>query len=213
MVVLLIGMVVGGVYSFIAITAMILTARYYLTSGFARAFSGVLGTITVQLIWILIAVLGIKTIGYHPGGAVGSSPVTYPSYFTIFSSLLIFYLAYKVLRAPVPKVSKETKSVNKKAFLALFSVAISMPIRIVGYAALFIAFGASFQNFSSTVPEFELIIGGVLGVSIFWMGYISLLSLVRNKITEQSIYKFSRIGAIILIVMGALPLFSLLRHF
>ncbi|MCX7124057.1 MAG: hypothetical protein NTV32_10445 [Gammaproteobacteria bacterium] len=213
MAVLLIGVAVGVVYSFIAITAMILTARYYLTSGFVRAFSGVLGTITVQLIWILVSVLGIKTIGYHPGGAAESSSVTYPSYLTIFSSLLIFYLAYKVLRAPVPKLGEETKSGNKKAFLALFSVAISVPVRIVGYAALFIAFGASFQTFSSTVPEFELIIGGVLGVSIFWMGYILLLSLVRNKITEQCIYKFSRVGAIILIIMGALPLLSLLRHF
>lgn len=202
---LIFGFIIGFCYSLLAVTSMILFTRYTIIHGWRTGMASALGFITAQLIWAIAGILFLGLVGFH----ATSSGFSDPAYFIIPGSILIFYLAYKVYTAPMPSLETEAKQKSLGAFSLLFSLAISRPMRLFGYAGLYALTGAHINvvHYGTWLP---LVIGVMIGVSIYWFGLLGIILRLKEKITPEGIYKFSKIGAIIIAGLGVLSLLSLL---
>ena len=117
-------------------------------------------------------------------------------------------MAYRVYTAPMPKLDENRPKSHYGALISMFLIAMARPMRFMGYAGLFMLSGAHI-NVTHYLTWLPLVIGVILGVSIYWFGLVFVVAKLREKVTPNWIYKFSKIGAIVIVVIGVLSLLSL----
>ena len=201
---LLFGFIIGFCYSLLAVTNMILATRYTLIGGIKAGIAAVSGNIAAQIIWAVAGVLFLGLFGFH----AGNESIGNPAYFVIPGFIIILYMAYKVYTAPMPNLEEAGDKYHFGAFLSMFVVAISRPIRAIGYAGLYMLCGAHIEvtHYLTWLP---LVVGVVIGVMIYWLGIVIIVSRFREKVTPHGIYRFSKIGAFVIVGIGLLSLISL----
>ena len=136
------GLCTGFFYTFISISGMILVAHYIIGKSAKSGFLAVLGIITVQCVWALIASLILF-------GFIKNVDLQGPIY-TLIGSAILFGMAIKIYRSRERYNQHDNISSNPlKIFMGGFLLALAFPIRIAGYAAFFTALKISPLTFST----------------------------------------------------------------
>lgn len=203
---LFIGIIIGLIYSMIGISVMILTTRYILTKDLLHGIYASIGTIIAQMIWATIAVFAIKLLHFHVSDMTTEM---HKLYFVLPSMLFLFFIAYRIYNAPMPVTKETTRLSVFGAFATLFTLSISRPIRILGYAVLFSIFVVHLESFT-LFHILMLLLGVLCGLSLWGFAFCVIATYFREKITPQAILKFSRICALLIFILAFLPLLSLL---
>ena len=186
------GLCIGFFYTFISISSMILTAHYIVGKGLCQGIMASLGTIAVQILWAAIAVLILI-------GLIKSTNVDHPS-FAMIGSAILFFMALKVYRGREKFDQHDSLSSNPlKAFGAGALMALAIPIRILGYLAIFGALHAHPQTAEKGVFP---VVGVAIGSFLFWL--IFSLSIFRSKkmISPKILQTFHRYAALILVLFS-----------
>lgn len=203
--VILFGLVIGFAYSLISVSNMILTARYVISDGMKGGAFASLGTIVAQLIWIIVAILFLRYVGF---GIDGHSSIE-SNITSIFGAGLLFYLAYRVYKAPLPKEDEAGKKRSVEPFAVLFILSMSKYGRFIGYAGLYYLLHIQL-DWSDPAKQIILCVATLIGVTVFWGTFVHLVLKKREKFTPRFILKFNRVGAVVLFLMGVFVLISMM---
>ena len=194
------GLCTGFFYTFISISGMILVSHYIMGKSAKMGWIASLGIVTVQFIYALIASLIIF-------GFITAVDIENPIYILI-GSVILFIMAVKIYRSREKYNQKDKTSSNPlKAFIAGFLMALAIPIRILGYAAIFTALKIHPQTASNI---FFPVIGVALGSFLWWISYVICIKKTHKMISPKTLQKFHRYAALILILFS---LFGLSRLF
>ncbi len=206
---LLIGILSGFFYSFLAIGAMVLVMRYVLIEDVAAGVAAGIGVSLAQMVWAVIACAALSLSHFHLlVGKQVDSVQGYDASFAMLSVLILGFMAYRILRNPVPTAEQLGDLKRGRAFLVLLLVSITRPIRILGYVALFSLLGAH-RIRGDLLGGGMLVIGVGLGSFIWWWIYSAMVGQLRHKMTHQHIKRVSQVGAILLILLAIVSLVSL----
>lgn len=199
MLVLLKGLCTGFFYTFISISGMILVAHYIVGKGMRLGITAALGIVAVQVVWAAVAVLVLM-------GLIRSANINHPS-FAIIGSAILFFMAIKTYRGREKFDQHDTlSSKGWKAFGAGLLIALVIPIRILGYAAIF----AALQVHTPRIEEGVLAVAGTaLGSFLFWLIFSLSIGKKREMISPKSLQKFHRYAALILILFSFTGLLQL----
>ena len=195
------GFCTGFFYTFISISGIVLVAHYCIQENIKRGFLAAFGIICVQTVWAILGLLILT--GSSKGIQEGSRS------FTIIGSLILFLMAVKIYRRQhYNSEQSPLKSHPLAVFGAGFLIALAIPVRILGYAALFAVLGIHKHGY--TLWEGSLpIIGVILGTFCWWILFLFTLHRNQKAISSQLLQKFQRYAACILIAFSAIGLLQL----
>jgi threonine/homoserine/homoserine lactone efflux protein len=185
----------------ICITVINSTIVYGFTGGLSAAF----GVVLADWIYIAIAVFFLEI----------ATQVVQPNFLSIIAIpglIFLFYVSYKFWITDVSKI-KENKSVktksNFKRFGALFIMTITGPTTIFSYSFIF----SNFINdkLNNTFVASDILLGASFGTFSFYLLLVSILSLVRKKMTTQLIAVMNKFASIIIFTFGITILFKTLQ--
>ncbi len=175
---------------------MILVAHYIIGKGAKSGLIAALGVITTQIIWALIASLILfgffKSINLE-------SPI-----YTLIGSTILFIMAIKIYRSREKYDQHDTISSNPlKIFAAGSLIALAIPIRILGYAAIFVALKIHFLTLTESLLP---VIGVAIGSLLWWSIFILSIKNSKKMISPKTLQQFHRYAALILIIFSLIGL-------
>jgi len=175
---------------------MILVAHYIMGKSAKMGLVTSLGVMTVQFIYSLIASLIIF-------GFITSVDMENPVY-TLIGSAILFIMAVKIYRGREKYDQKDQTSTNPlKAYIAGFLIALAIPIRILGYTAIFTALKIHPQT---AITVFFPAIGVALGSFLWWIIYVICIKKTHKMISPKTLQQFHRYAALILILFSLIGL-------
>jgi len=191
----------GFFYTFISISGMILVSHYLLRKSFGQGMMASLGIVAVQVLWS-----GIATFILF--GLIKSANINHPI-IVLIGSAILFIMAIKVYRGREKFDQHDTLSSNPlKAFGAGFLLSLAIPIRILGFAAIFAALGM--HDRTPTIGEALLpMIGVAIGSFLFWLIFCISIHHSKKMIAPKTLLKFHRYAALILIIFSLIGLLNL----
>jgi len=193
-------LITGFFYTFVAVSSIIVSANYAVKYGWFSGFISGLGNVMVQLVWVIIAAFCML-----PGSGFLT---TYSTVFSVFGIIILFFFAYKIYTSPLDlKAQDSDKGSFFKGFIFNLGLSFGVPIRILGYAAIFMGFGI--HTTVSLDSMFPLVAGVVLGTALWWLVFSWIVGLARNKITENAFRWCNRVGAVFLACVGVFSAISL----
>lgn len=198
------GFIIGFLYSLLAVSTLIITAQEVIKQGFKAGLIASLTNFVIQLLWAAAAVMCLLLYSHISGFTDFHSR---PSIWEILPGVVVMlYFAYRIYKAPRPHPDiPQEKLSTKKLIGTIALLSLSKPIRILGYLAFFSMMGIH-RSALSTMTSLELILGTGLGCLVFWLLLSTLASVFRKKITDYALWRASKIGAIIILVLALLQL-------
>ncbi|WP_337266762.1 LysE family transporter [Oryzifoliimicrobium ureilyticus] len=167
-----------------------------LEKGFWAGFSGGLGTAVGDATYALVAVAGLAAFSQTMSAA--RLPLA------IGGGLLLLWLGIHGLRKGEIKAADIGASGFVRTTAATFFLTISNPATILSFGALFAGLGLTDETrrFSSAV-----IVAGVFGGSLFWWFSLSgLVSLARDRLSDDFTHKVATVTNYLLIGFGIFAL-------
>jgi len=198
---LLIGIGVSVTFTLLSITNMILISRYTLIQGVKIGLWSATGAMLGQFIWGIAGLLFLIFVGFGHGN------FNHPSYIALPAAAFIFYIAYRIYTAPIPEIKTE-KNNTLGAFSVVLAATLVKPQRLFAFAGLFILFGAHTKSLHALATWLPLSGGIIIGSLIAWILFVLIVACFRKKATPEVIHRFSKIGAIIIILIGITSLAS-----
>ncbi len=190
------GICTGVFYTFISISGMILVAHYIIGKNFRLGLTATLGIVAVQVFWSAVALLIMM-------GLVKSANINYPS-FSLIGSTILFIMAIKIYRGREKFDQHDALSGRPlKAFAAGALISLVIPIRVLGFAAIFAAIRVHTTKINEGIFP---VIGVAIGSFLFWL--IFSLSIYHSKkmISPKTLQKFHRYAALVLIIFSLIGL-------
>lgn len=196
----------AGLLSFFLIDKTILLVRQcLLDSNFAAGLRAVTGIIMAQLLWALVAAAAIGTARYEVvAGDHINSIHGLDTTFVMLGALILGFAAYRLLQRPLPTLSENETVTPGQELTSLLRIALTTPIRILIYLALFSILGIHFvaERIANLV---FIVLGTGFGAFVSWSMFCSIIDKHKEKITLKQIARFSRWGAgsiLLLVVFG-----------
>lgn len=199
------GIIAGFLYTFLTVTGAVVVANLILNKGFGTGYIGSLGITAVQGIWATFAAFGLHLFSHmnlqtlHPYRG-----------FAILGALLLFLMAYKVWRR---RIEIRDHHLNKikgwQAFFFLFGYALSLPLRVLVYAAIFVALAGQKVFMTPTWVNGLIPLGVLLGSGAWWLLFCLFMAKRKEKITHTQLENFRRISVTILLLLGGTALIQI----
>lgn len=190
------GICSGFFYTFISISGMILVAHYIIEKGAKMGVVTSLGIMTTEFIYSLIASLIIFAF-------ITSVDMKNPVY-TLIGSTILFIMAVKTYRGREKYDQKDkTSATPLKAYTAGFLIALAIPIKILGYIAIFTALKIDPQTAAAL---FYPPIGVACGSFLWWMIYVTWIKKTDKVISPKNLQEFHRYAALIFILFSLIGL-------
>ena len=196
----------AGLFAFLFFDKTLLLVRQYvLEQRFASGVRAAAGIVIAQLLWAIIAVslLGCTRYELVVGKHVNSTHGMDAS-FVMLSALILAFMAYRVIRKPRLTLENNETIVPGREMGYLLRQALTQPIRILIYVALFCLLGIHYIA-SAFSNLFFIVLGTGFGAFVAWSVFCSTLDKNKEKITVQQLERFSRWGAgviLLLVVFG-----------
>ena len=190
------GVCTGFFYTFISISGMILVAHYVIGKSFRIGLAASLGIVAVQVLWSAIALLIIA-------GLIRSANINHPG-FSLIGSAILFIMAIKIYRGREKFNQHDILSGSLiKAFTAGVLISLTIPIRVLGFAAIFATIRVHTARASEGIFP---VLGVAIGSFLFWL--IFSLSIYHSKkmISPKNLQKFHHYAALILIIFSLIGL-------
>jgi len=157
------GACTGFFYTFISISGMILVAHYIVGKNFRLGLTAALGIVAVQVLWSAIALLIMM-------GLIKSANINHPG-FALTGSAILFIMAIKIYRGREKLDQHDTLSGRPlKAFAAGALISLVIPIRVLGFAAIFAAIRVHTTKINEGIFP---VIGVAIGSFLFWLMNLS----------------------------------------
>ncbi|MBP9842266.1 MAG: hypothetical protein KBC64_07600 [Simkaniaceae bacterium] len=196
------GFITGLLSPFLSISIALLIANLQMKGRPSIVRAGVLGIITINTLFALIASFGLHLAMVHLKADYRS--------FSMLGAMILFLLALRFYKTiPLIQVLDFTPpSSCKKSYFFAFLFAASFPITIIEYAAIYASLGVH-----SALPPFSLngmlVLGTFLGMLIWWVLYLGVLK--RNKIfsAHKLIDIFGKTSSLILICFSVIGLIQI----
>jgi len=190
------GVCTGFFYTFISISGMILVAHYIVAKGFRHGLMASLGIVCVQVIWSIGAMLILA-------GLIKSANVNHPG-FALVGSLILFIMAIKIYRRREKYDQKDSLSSKPlKAFIAGALISFAIPIRILGFAAIFAALRVhAVEPIQNALP----VIGVGIGSLLFWLIFSISIYNSKKMICPKTLQQFHRYAALVLVIFALIGL-------
>ncbi len=197
------GIIVGLMASIPLGPIGVLCIQRTLNKGRLSGFVSGLGAAAADGLFAIIAGFGISIII--------DSVIEFQLYLKIIGGLVLFILGIRLLiENPAIELRKQLKKKKKGLFgdfLSIFAVMISNPIGIFVFAAVFAGF--NLVEGGSTVSVLFLILGVLLGASIWWLCLSSLVSIFKEKFKLRRLLVINQIAGILVIGFGVLIVVSI----
>jgi threonine/homoserine/homoserine lactone efflux protein len=195
------GFCTGFLYTFISIPGMMLVSHYIIKENAKRGFLAALGIITVQVIWSALASLILL-------GAFQKLHSESRSY-AIIGSIILFIMAVKIYRNQVNFDQKDRMHTQPlMIYGAGFFIALTFPIHILGYSAIFATLGINDLS-SSLWGSLLPVIGVCFGSFCWWLIFTFTLNHTQKMISPKTLQHFHRYGAMILLIFCVIGLLQL----
>lgn len=195
------GILIGLMGSFSLGPIGVLCVQRTLTKKFLGGYTSALGAAVADTIFAAIALYAIsfimpylkeyRTIVFLIGGAV-----------IIFMGIRIYFS--KLTNSHI-KRNRQSKMSLVKDFLSVFLLTISNPTYILIFIALFASFSVNGDSMD-LAQHVSIILGVLIGASIWWFILTFSVSLLRKKFRAIHIYYFNKIAGIIITLLGILAI-------
>ena len=198
---LIIGMVVGFLYSILAQGTMEEVAETVKTKDMNHGLIASAAFSLVQILWALIATGLIAFTHYHLiAGKKVQSVASFDKTIVLLSAFILVFLLVRYIKRTRSLESSKPKSENY--FLKVFLLSITKPIRIVGFLALFMVLGAHRVG-DNIYDDSFLVIGTAIGSYLWWYVFCSIVDSHKDKADNTLFAKFHR-GAALALLAGAI---------
>lgn len=131
-------------------------------------------------------------------------------YIRLVGGIFMYYLGIKTL---IRKPKSEKPSVNSSAFinsyLSSLFVAITNPLTILSFAALFAGLGLA-DNDTNTDSAISLILGVFVGSASWWLILSSSIGLLRKNLNTYTLRLLNRVSGVMILFFGFTVLYQLL---
>jgi len=132
-------------------------------------------------------------------------------YFRLIGSVFLVFVGLRIFFTNTIKQFRKSQAPGKRGmlgdFLAIFFLTLSNPIAVLFFGAMFA--GASvFGDDSSTRVSLLLMLGVLLGGSIWWYALSTLVNIFRKKFRLKQMFWINKISGIIIAFLGFLVFLS-----
>lgn len=203
------GLIAGFCYSLVSVTAALYCAHFVIKRSWFCGWVAGVGIAIIQMVWAGFALWALEmTIDYFT-----FNPITV----AVIGAMILYLLAYRSYQASkeplhTPRITPHQKL---KAFAQALVLGLAYPLRIVGFAAIFVMLGVHELGAFSMWEGFGAIIGVGLGALCWWTlvtlavlglrkrippNYIALL----RRLTAFGIAAFATGGLIIILLRNLL---------
>jgi len=162
-----------------------------------------LGAATADGLYGAVAAFGLT--------AISSFLVGQQFWFRLVGGIFLLYLGTKAfLSRPAGKAATSSEESLFSAYGSTVFLTITNPMTILSFAAVFAGLGLANSSGGSASPTL-MIVGVVLGSTLWWFALSAGVSLFRSKFNTDSLRIVDRISGAILIGFSILAFASILR--
>lgn len=192
---LLLGFAVAVPVGPIGLLCMDRSLRHGKTCGF---FTG-LGAGVADTLYGAIAAFGISS--------VLDTIMGYEKELRVFGGIILIIVSVKMYLTPPPDLNKvrcpKEKRPIGKMFWESFILTLSNPMTILGFMAVYAGLGINADGMNQILI---VLLGVFLGSSLWWMSLSVGTGLLKQKLTQNFLVRFSHIAAIIVGLFGVAAL-------
>jgi threonine/homoserine/homoserine lactone efflux protein len=196
------GMIIGYSASLPLGPIGILCIQKTINKGRLSGFVSGLGAATADTVYAIISGFGLTIIS--------NFITSQQTYLRIGGAVVLVYLGIKIFFTnpgiQIRKQAKDKKFFND--FISIFFLTISNPISLFVFAAVFAGFGIV-KSKSEISSITELVLGVLLGATLWWTTLTSLINLFRNKIRLRNLLWINKISGVLIIIFGIVAFVSL----
>ncbi len=162
-----------------------------------------LGSIAANLIFGIIAVYGLT--------AVTSVIAEYHTGLRVFGGSLLLLISISIIFSKTKKrvIYDDDYYAISKDFATGFLLAITNPLTILALIALFAWFGLDSTS-SSLITAFELLLGFIVGLLLWWISLTKVTDHFKKKIQIPSFGIINQIFGAVLFILSILILFEVI---
>ena len=196
------GFIAGLFCPFLSISIALLVANLHIQGRPAIVRAGILGIITINIVFALIASFGLHL-------AMTSLKADYRS-FSIVGAIILFFLALRFYKAhPLVYSLDFTAPVTcRKGYLFCLLFAASFPMMIIEYAAIYACLGVH-SGLPPLIFNSLIVLGTFLGMLIWWAIYLSILKRTPIFVPSKLIETCGRLSSLILICFSLIGLIQI----
>lgn len=139
--------------------------------------------------------------------------IKYDFYLKLFGGILLIFLGFSILRSHHLKEMQkvDTKDSPLHTFTSAFVLTISNPLTLFVFAAAFSATGIS-PHYESFIQASLLVVGVFCGACGWWLSLITIISLMKHKLSDTQLHWINWFSGAILLVFAASILASLVLN-
>lgn len=182
----------------------ILCINRTINNGFSAGLVSGFGAATADLIYGLIAGLGIT--------AVSGFLINQKLWIQWIGLFFLFYIGIKALVKKENEVVIHTSTENGllKAYFSTFFLTLTNPMTILFFIAVFAGLGLSVTD-SGVTSIIQLIVGVFIGSGIWWLSLSGLTSVLKTKINKRVIKRIDLASGMLLLFYGLYILIELIH--
>ena len=196
-----VGLFAGFMAPFFGVSILLLCVRFIFKEGRNAGFIFGLGITFSQIIWACVAAALMFNSQHFP--------LWIERWTDFFASILLLYLAFVFLKnKSLPENTPKAQCSSKlKIFFLGFLLSFAFPQRLLLYLGVFGGF-----NISYTLETWPILIPLIVGVAvagvIWWFIFSFGMSKTLSKQAEKKMLLFSKVGAVVLLVLALFMLYS-----
>jgi len=176
-----------------------------INKNFAAGFVSGLGAATADLIYGLIAGLGLT--------AVSTFLIDQKLWIQLIGLVFLFYIGIKTIMKKENEIefNADADKGLLKDYLSTLFLTVTNPMTILFFIAVFAGLGLSktLNGFNSII---QLIFGVFIGSGIWWMFLSGLTNKLKTKINKSVLNKIDLVSGILIIFFGLLILIDLIKN-
>jgi threonine/homoserine/homoserine lactone efflux protein len=173
----------------------ILCVRNTVTYGRRHGLVVGLGGASADIVYATIAALGVKLIS----GFVAD----HQHLIRLIGSIVLFVVGFFTFRSrPLRTAKSSALTLHARTYVSTFAMAITNPMTLVGYLAVFTMVGLR-TVLPSHAETVALVAGVFIGALLWSLVLTSLAHLIKGKLTDTSLARVNRIAGSLLLIFGA----------
>ncbi|MBL6966505.1 MAG: LysE family transporter [Anaerolineales bacterium] len=178
----------------------VLCIRRTLAEGRLHGLISGLGAATADGFYGLVAGFGLTMLS----GLL----VEQQKWLALLGGLYLLYLGIKTLRAkPGEQAASNGSSTLWGAYFSTLVLTLTNPVTILSFVAIFAGLGMVAGSYMAAA---SLVAGVFLGSATWWLTLSGGISLLRNRVTPQTLVWINRVAGAVLLVYGVIALISVL---
>ena len=121
----------------------------------------------------------------------------------ICGGLFLYYLAYRFWHTKPSADTQQISGSRIKSFITLFCLTLTGPTTMITYSVVFSSFLGNY-NFDAL----SAILGGCLGIYLFYLLVVSIVAIIRTKLSNKVIIMLNKIATITITILATLLVFN-----